>query len=577
MATAMKKTGNLLQKHFDTALESPDGIKKLRELILTLAMQGKLVPQDPNGPPASELLKEIQAEKETLIAEGKIKKQKALPEIKPEEGPYDVPAGWVWTRLGLICNGITSGSTPPQSEFNTKIGIPFLKVYNIKNQKVDFHYKAQFVNRDYKKQKMKRSRLFPGDVIMNIVGPPLGKVAIVPDEYPEYNCNQAIVFFRPFIKEINTFIYTYLLSGSFLNRIELIGTAGQDNISVSKSKAIEFPLPPLAEQKRIVAKIDELMVLCDKLEEQSANRDQKRLAVHTSAINRLLTATDKNEFHTSWQFITRHFDSIYSVKENVAELKKTILTLAMQGKLVPQDPNDPPASELLEEIQVEKERLIAEGKIKKQKELPAIESEEIPYEVPEGWVWDRLGNIVSKIGSGSTPRGGKEAYTSNGIMFFRSQNVYNDGIRTDKIAFIPRDIHEKMSNTKILPEDILFNITGGSLGRSALVPASFIEGNISQHVCIIRPIIIYPKFMHLTSLCSYFHNYIPMSITGGGREGLQKNKMELFPISLPPLAEQKRIVAKIDELMTLCDKLENQIDQATEKQTALFNAVLAQV
>lgn len=563
----------VLKKHFDTALESPEGIKKLRELILTLAMQGKLVPQDPNDPPASELLKEIRAEKERLIAEGKIKKQKELPEIKPAEVPYELPESWVWVRLGGISTKVSDGFHHSAKKLST--GVKYISATHIFNGRIEWNSGLYVSEKEYK-ELLNKTNLKKGDILIVNRGAGCGDAAIIDSDERFCFQNAAIIGFSQKLI-YNKYILRNIHASrySFLNNF--IQGGAQPMLSNKLLSTHLFPFPPLAEQKRIVAKIDELMALCNKLEEQRTNRDQNRLAVHTSAINRLLTAADKKEFHTSWQFITRHFDPIYSVKENVAELKKAILTLAMQGKLVPQDANDQPASELLKEIQTEKEKLIAEGKIKKQKELPAVNPEEVPYEVPEGWGWDRLGNIVSKLGSGSTPRGGKEAYTSNGIMFFRSQNVYNDGIRTDKIAFIPIDIHEKMSNSKILPEDILFNITGGSLGRSALVPASFKEGNISQHVCIIRPIMMYPKFIHLTSLCSYFHNYIPIAITGGGREGLQKNKMELFPISIPPLAEQKRIVAKIDELMALCDKLENQIDQATQKQTALFNAVLAQV
>jgi restriction endonuclease S subunit len=183
-----------------------------------------------------------------------------------------------------LCLGITSGSTPPNHIFSDTEGIPFLKVYNIRNQKVDFQYKSQFISEEYH-LKSKRSCLKEGDVIMNIVGPPLGKVAIIPDEFPEYNCNQAIVFFRPIIKSLNKYLYLYLLSGKFLDKIDLIGTAGQDNISVTKSRTIPIPLPPLAEQHRIVAKIDQLMTLCDKLEKQIDIANSKK----TNLLNSVMT------------------------------------------------------------------------------------------------------------------------------------------------------------------------------------------------------------------------------------------------------------------------------------------------
>jgi type I restriction enzyme S subunit len=262
-----------LAAHFDTLFTTEYSINVLKQIILQLAVMGKLVKQDPNDEPASELLKRIAAEKDALVKAGKIKTQKPLPPISDDEKPFELPKGWQWCRLDDICYGITSGSTPPQSHFNNDGGIPYLKVYNIKNQKIDFEYKPQFIDFECHKQKLKRSVLYPGDVVMNIVGPPLGKIAIIPDTYAEWNCNQAIVFFRPIIDGLNHFIYTYLITGMFLDSIELIGTAGQDNISVTKSRSILFPLPAISEQDRIVLKVDELMNICDAL---STKLDSKR-------------------------------------------------------------------------------------------------------------------------------------------------------------------------------------------------------------------------------------------------------------------------------------------------------------
>ena len=187
-----------------------------------------------------------------------------------DEEVFLIPHTWMWLRAGELCRPISSGSTPDQSVFHASYGVPYLKVYNIRNQAVDFDYKRQFIAVNHHEERMKRSILRPGDVIMNIVGPPLGKVAIVPATFPEWNCNQAISFFRPIFPEFATYLYTFLKEGSFLQNIQLIGTAGQDNISVTKCKFIPVPIPPIAEQRRIVAKVDELMKLVDALETQLA-------------------------------------------------------------------------------------------------------------------------------------------------------------------------------------------------------------------------------------------------------------------------------------------------------------------
>ncbi|WP_088323982.1 restriction endonuclease subunit S [Polaribacter tangerinus] len=190
--------------------------------------------------------------------------------FEDKEIPFNLPSTWTWCRMQDVCPNITSGSTPPKPFFKEE-GIPYLKVYNIRNQKIDFSYKEQFIDNDYHSTKLKRSILKPGDVIMNIVGPPLGKVAIIPDNYKEWNCNQAISLFRPLDRALSTWLYTFLCSGSFLQHIELIGTAGQDNISVTKSKTIMLPLPPIKEQQAIVEKVNSLMSLCDELDQQVDN------------------------------------------------------------------------------------------------------------------------------------------------------------------------------------------------------------------------------------------------------------------------------------------------------------------
>ena len=238
------------------------------------------------------------------------------------------------------------------------------------------------------------------------------------------------------------------------------------------------------------------------------------------------------------------------------KLRQKILDLAIRGKLVPQDPNDEPASVLLERIKAEKERLIKEGKIKRSKKTAKTSDtphyENVPFEIPENWVWTDIENICSKIGSGSTPRGSN--YSSKGIPFFRSQNIYNNGLVYEDIKFISEDIHQTMIGTEVLPNDLLLNITGGSLGRCAIVPANFQRGNVSQHVCIMRPILIVSEYFHAFVLSSSFSKSI--KITGSGREGLPKYNLERIFFPLPPLTEQYRIVSEIEHWFALINQIE---------------------
>jgi type I restriction enzyme S subunit len=263
----------------------------LRKSILTLAVQGKLVSQNPDEEVAHQLLIRVADEKFRLVQSKVIKSERPLDPISDNEALFRLPDKWAWCRAGDLCRSISSGSTPEQSVFSRTEGVPYLKVYNIRNQKVDFEYKAQFIPAAYHREKMKRSTLIPGDVIMNIVGPPLGKVAIIPETFPEWNCNQAIAFFRPVFREFAPYIYMFLKQGSFLKNIELIGTAGQDNISVTKCKFIPIPIPPLPEQRRIVAKVDELMALVDALETQLTTSQTKAAELMEAVVAELTAST----------------------------------------------------------------------------------------------------------------------------------------------------------------------------------------------------------------------------------------------------------------------------------------------
>jgi type I restriction enzyme S subunit len=270
---------------------------------------------------------------------------------------------------------------------------------------------------------------------------------------------------------------------------------------------------------------------------------------------------------------------IQSQKKHLSNLNQSILQEAIQGKLTQewreQNPNTEPASELLERLKAEKEQLIKNKKIKKEKALPPITEEEIPFELPKGWAWCRLSELCPKTGSGSTPKGGKATYPSSGVKFLRSQNVYDDGLRYDGIVYIYEETHEKMKGTKVQAEDLLLNITGGSIGRCCVVPKDFDTGNINQHVAIIRPFHPYIGYYLHHVICSpYFQKMIIEVQTGAGREGLPKNKMDKILIALPPEKEQKILNEKVETLKQKCVVLEKEIKTSEANAQMLIQAVL---
>jgi len=351
------------------------------------------------------------------------------------------------------------------------------------------------------------------------------------------------------------------------------------NLSMANISKFIIPVPPLTEQHRIVAKVDELMLLCDQLEQQT----EESLSAHQTLVEVLLaTLTDsdsavpvKESFQTNWQRLAEYFDVLFTTEASIEQLKQTILQLAVMGKLVPQNPNDEPASVLLEKIAKEKAQLIADKKIKKQKPLPAITDEEKPFELPSGWGFERLGNLTSRLGSGSTPRGGQSAYVDKGIIFLRSQNIWNDGLKLDDTAYITDETHDKMLNTHVFPNDVLLNITGASLGRSIIFPEKLVTANVSQHVTIIRLLeTSMCKFLHMGIMSPLVQKLVWGRQVGMAIEGLSKKVLEQFEFPVPPLAEQHRIVAKVDELMTLCDQLKAQLNNAQTTQLHLADAVV---
>lgn len=570
------ETSALLEKYFDTAFTAPDGIKKLRELILTLAMQGKLVPQDPTDRPASELLKAIEAEKTQLIDQKEIKQPKALLEIKKTDLPYQIPYGWEWVRLGditEIIRGITFPGIEKSKEF--ALGkIACIRTANVQNE-IEWE-DLLFVRRTFMKKESQL--LHNNDIVMSMANSRelVGKVAIIK------NLPHEEATFGGFLGVIRTYqvlpMFVLCLLKTQYARATLIDSASQTtniaNVSLGKLNPFLTPLPPIEEQHRIVAEIDRLMSRCDELEKLRTDRNQKRTTVHTAAIDRLLKAQDDRAFSTAWSFITQHFSELYSVKENVTELRKVILQLAVMGKLVPQDPTDEPASELLKAIGLEKQRLVKEGKIKKSKNLPESKAEEVPYELPKGWQWSNIQKLSLKVTDGEhiTPQ-----RSESGYYLLSARNVTNQGIKLDNVDYVPQQEYERIRK-RCDPEigDILVSCSG-SVGRIAIVDAD--EYVMVRSVALIKH---EHNFINSLFLANALRSPILQSqIIEKSRTTAQSNlflgKINELLVPIPPLTEQHRIVAKIDRLMEFCDRLEASIEATKIKQTDLLNAVMSRV
>ncbi|TNH80758.1 restriction endonuclease subunit S [Aeromonas sobria] len=551
------------------------GIKKLRELILELAVRGKLVPQDPCDEPASVLLERIAAEKTRLVKECKIKKPKALPEISEEEKRFELPEGWEWGCLGDIV-AIIRGITFPASEKHREPSeerIACLRTANVQD-KIEWddllYVKTSFVKR-------LEQRAEVGDIVMSMANSKelVGKVAYI-EKIPSGSATFGgfLSVIRPY--EIDaSFLMTVLRAPQ--TRSVLIDSSSQTtniaNISLEKLNPLVIAIPPLPEQHRIVAKVDELMALCDQLE----LRSESQLAAHQTLVEALLTTLtdsgDADELAQNWARLSTHFDTLFTTEASIDALKQTILQLAVMGKLVPQDPSDEPASVLLERIAAEKTRLVKEGKIKKPKALPDVSEEDKPFELPEGWVFSRLGVALSKITDGThhSPSNGDVGE----YLYISAKNIKNNGIQQSNATYVTKEVHDEIY-ARCNPElgDLLYIKDGATTGVVAINQLKQPFSMLSSVALLKCPSGLLNRYLLLALRAPYFYEEIRSGMTGVAITRVTLKKLESAFVPVPPLVEQHRIVAKVDELMTLCDQLKSRLQTSQQTQLALAESLV---
>ncbi len=537
--------------------------KDLKNSILQMAIEGKLVPQDPADEPASALLERIREERRRLVAEGKAKFPKAGESViytGPDgtarerrvdakgrvlsdksiagEVPFDLPEGWAWARLEDCCKTIVDCPHSTPQYLDAATGFTAVDT-NCMDDEWNLTGLRNLSEESYAKRVI---RYVPkrGDIVFSREGS-IGRSVILDSENTCLGQRVMLLscdsrhFFNSYCQVVLSSPYAW---GLYL--AANVGT-GAKHINVATVKEMLIPLPPLAEQHRIVERVGELMPL---VEEYGKLEDARR------ALDAALPA----------------------------RLRTSVLQEAVQGKLVPQDPADEPASALLERIREERRRLVAEGKAKFPKAGESVIytgpdgtarerrvdakgrvlsdksiAGEVPFDLPEGWAWARLESFFTKMGSGSTPAGGRKVYKDEGPMLLRSQNVHNDGLRLDGVAHFDRAMFESRGS-HVLPNDMLLNITGASIGRCAIVPGDFGEADVNQHVLVMRPVTpMTSAYLHLAIISPVVQAAIMGAQVGATKEGLSAAKAMDLLIPLPPLAEQRRIVERAGELMPLID------------------------
>ncbi|MCI6061835.1 MAG: restriction endonuclease subunit S [Ligilactobacillus salivarius] len=476
--------------------------EQLRASILQYAAEGKLVKQNPNDEPASELIKRIESERDELIKEGKIKKSKKLPAVTDDEKLFDIPDNWKWVRLGDIYNFIDyRGKTPHK----ISSGIRLITAKNVRNGYIKLD-PEEFISAEEYKECSTRGFIHKNDIFITTEAP-MGLVAVNDFNEPIATAQRLITLQKYFEKQNNNFFAFQMQSPFFQEELRQSSTGTTvKGIKASNLKQILVLLPPLEEQKRIVAKIEKLMPLVDEYAE-SYNRLQKI----------------DNEFED--------------------KLKQSVLQYAMEGKLVKQNPNDEPASELIKKIENEKNELVKEGKISKLRKASPISDEEKAFRIPNNWKWVRLEEIA-QLNTGTTPSIGKSRYEGNYIPFIKPGDISSKGINYNNFGLSK----DGLRHGRLIDENSLLTVCiGGSTGKTYYTDRAI---SCNQQINASTPYKgVSVMFLFYEMLSNHFQEEIHQHASGSATPIINKTKFGNLCLPLPPLEEQKRIVAKIEKIM----------------------------
>ncbi len=482
--------------------------ERLRKSILQAAIQGKLTEQMPEDGDARELLAKINVEKEQLIKEGKIKREKPLPEITDDEIPFEIPKNWCWVRLQDVSKTIVDGDHQPPPQ--TSSGVPFLVISDISSGALSFN-DTRYVSKEYFDNLQSSRVAQKGDILFTVTGS-YGIPVIVNSDI-SFCFQRHIALLKTFLD--CKFMHIWLSNPHIKMQCDAKATGtAQKTVGLLTLKNMIIPLPPLSEQKRIVEKLDEILPQIDILQREE------------SKLNALQQSFPK-------------------------KMKDSLLQSAIQGKLTDQLESDGDAHDLVAEIQMEKTRLIKEKKIKKEKDLPEIKEEEIPFEIPENWCWLRLGQIGSWA-AGATPNRANKEYYDNGTIPWLKTGDLNDGVITD----IPECISElalSKTSVKLQPKGaVLIAMYGATIGKLGILN---IEATTNQACCGCVPYDGIYNWYLFYYLMSHKKEFIDQG-AGGAQPNISREKIVKTLIPIPPLAEQQRIVERLDQLLPLCDELE---------------------
>ena len=565
----------MLLSNLELLAAAPGGVARLRELILTLAVQGKLVPQDPADEPASVLLQKIRAEKDRLIAAKALKREKNEPALTDDELPFELPDSWSWVALGEVID-IVRGITFPADQKTREAAPGRIACLRTSNVQLAIEWDdLLFVDRSFMGRE--DQLIQHHDIVMSMANSRelVGKVALIEHvPHAEATFGGFLGVLRP--RKIEPRYAMAVLRTPYARSL-LIDSSSQTtniaNVSLAKLRPLPFPLPPEAEQSRIVTRVEELMRLCDALEAKG----QLGAAQHTQLVSTLLgtltASATPDELADHWQRVAQHFDLLAGRPEAIDALEQTLLQLAVRGLLVPQDPQDEPASALLQKIRTEKDRLIATGQIKQGKPLPPITDEEKPFELPVGWEWGRLEQLSIAIVDcpHSTPK-----FVESGRLCLDTNSFKQGVLLPHKLRFVDESTFvERNARLAPQPGDLVF-AREGSVGESILIPDG-VDACLGQRVMLFRfSTQVSKEFVRLAISSTSFLDALLAMHKGIGAKHVNVGDMRNAVIPLPPLPEQSRIVTRITALRRLCADLRQRLAECQSVQARLAEALVQQ-
>jgi len=554
-----------LLAHFERISEAPDAIARLRRFILDLAVRGKLVEQDPEDEPAEELLKRIAVETVRLVKEREIKRGKVLPPIEEDKLSFDLPSAWAFTRLGDLIH-LVSGQHLQPHEYteNSWDGLPYITGPS------DFADEGLRISRFALVRKAVAKK---GQLLLTVKGSGVGKATTC--NLPEVAISRQIMALMAIGWDDRFLI---LIAHRLAVQLRNAARSLIPGISREDVEEFAFPLPPLAEQHRIVAKVDELMALCDQLEAARQQREHGRERLVDATLQRLnQPAEDPASFRNDASFALQVLPSLTTTPAQIKQLRQTILNLAVRGKLVEQDPEDEPAEELLAGVAEEKVR---KSSIRSRK-ADAIMSDDSAdlklFSLHKGWQWTTLEEYSLDVSTG--PFGSmlhQADYIVNGIPVVNPSHMIGGRICPDLKVTISPGMADRLESYKLTAGDIVM-ARRGEVGRAALVTEKeegWLCGTGSFIVRFIPESLRAYVLLFLSAELA--RSYLLGSAIGATMTNLNHGILKKMPIPLPPLAEQHRIVAKVDVLMALCEQLEQQLNQADQQRRRLLEAVLAE-